>query len=180
MLKVNVGMSRKVSKDYNSTGFSVNLEGEIGAPVNDPEFVIEEIKRFYDLAEESLKIQIERYQHDGVTETHSVPNGQHRNGHPQNGHHENGKAANTASANDHTNRIKGNAAHAEEPFHPPATNKQIQFLLTLGKREGLTKPQLEKKVKAIIGRDTDLYDMTRREAGNVIDQFMPANGKKPG
>lgn len=180
MLKVNVGMSRKVSKDYNSTGFSVNLEGEIGAPVNDPEFVIEEIKRFYDLAEESLKIQIERYQHDGVTETHSVPNGQHRNGHPQNGHHENGKAANTAGANGHTNRIKGNAAHAEEPFHPPATNKQIQFLLTLGKREGLTKPQLEKKVKAIIGRGTDLYDMTRREAGNVIDQFMPANGKKSG
>ena len=179
MLKVNVGMSRKVSKDYNSTGFSVNLEGEIENTVNDPEFVIEEIKRFYDLAEESLKIQIERYQHDGVTETHSVRMGSIETVTPD-GHHENGKAANTASANDHTNRIKGNAAHAEEPFHPPATNKQIQFLLTLGKREGLTKPQLEKKVKAIIGRDTDLYDMTRREAGNVIDQFMPANGKKPG
>ena len=56
MLKVNVGMSRKVSKDFNSTGFSVNLEGEIGAPVNDPEFVIEEIKKFYDLAEESLHL----------------------------------------------------------------------------------------------------------------------------
>ncbi len=46
MLKVNVGMSRKVSKDFNSTGFSVNLEGKIAAPVNDPELVIEEIKKF--------------------------------------------------------------------------------------------------------------------------------------
>lgn len=172
MLKVNVGMSRKVSKDYNSSGFSVNLEGEIGAPVNDPEFVIEEIKKFYDLAEESLKIQIERYQDDGVIEARPV----------NDGHQSNRKTASTPSANGngHTNRINGNAAHADEPFHPPATNKQIQFLLTLGKREGLTKPQLEKQAKATIGRDTDLYDMTRREAGSVIDQFMPANGKKSG
>jgi len=29
MLRVNVGMSRKLSKDFNSTGFSVNLEGEV-------------------------------------------------------------------------------------------------------------------------------------------------------
>ncbi|WP_417739155.1 hypothetical protein [Rosistilla oblonga] len=180
MLKVNVGMSRKVSKDFNSTGFSVNLEGEIGAPVNDPEFVIEEIKKFYDLAEESLKVQIERYQDDGVIEARTVSNGQRRNSSQQNGCHENGKPANTSSSNGHVNRLNGNAAHADEPFHPPATNKQIQFLLTLGKREGLTKPQLEQRAKSILGRDTDLYDMTRREAGSVIDQFMPANGKKSG
>ncbi len=181
MLKVNVGMSRKVSKDFNSTGFSVNLEGEIGVPINDPEFVIEEIKKYYDLAEESLKIQIERYQ-DGVIEARPVSNGQHRNGSHQNGHHENGKPAHTPSSNGsgQVNRLNGNAAHADEPFHPPATNKQIQFLLTLGKREGLTKPQLEQRAKSILGRDTDLYDMTRREAGSVIDQFMPANGKKSG
>lgn len=37
MLKVNVGLSRKVSRDYNSTGFSVNLEGEVCAPLDDPE-----------------------------------------------------------------------------------------------------------------------------------------------
>jgi hypothetical protein len=182
MLKVNVGMSRKVSKDFNSTGFSVNLEGEIGAPINDPEFVIEEIKKFYDLAEESLRVQIERYHDESAIEARPVTNGQHQNGNHQNGHHENGKPANTPSSNGngHVNRLNGNAAHADEPFHPPATNKQIQFLLTLGKRDGLTKVQLEQRAKAILGRDTDLYDMTRREAGSVIDQFMPAIGKKPG
>ena len=180
MLKVNVGMSRKVSKDFNSTGFSVNLEGEIGAPVNDPELVIEEIKKYYDLAEESLKVQIERYQDDGVIEARPASNGQHRNGDHQNGHHEDGKPANKPSSSGHVNRLNGNAAHADEPFHPPATNKQIQFLLTLGKREGLTKPQLEQRAKSILGRETDLHDLTRREAGNVIDQFMPANGKKSG
>ena len=84
------------------------------------------------------------------------------------------------NANGHVNRLNGNASHADEPFHPPASNKQIQFLLTLGKREGLTKLQLEQRPKSILGRNTDLYDLTRREAGQVIDQFMPANGKKPG
>ncbi len=172
MLKVNVGMSRKVSKDFNSTGFSVNLEGEIGAPVNDPDFVIEEIKKFYDLAEESLRVQIERYQDEGVIEARPSTST------PQPTHQVTG--TNSPNGNGHTNRINGHASQADEPFHPPATNKQIQFLLTLGKRDGLTKPQLEQRAKSILGRDTDLYDMTRREAGNVIDQFMPANGKKSG
>jgi hypothetical protein len=39
MLKINVGLSKKLSKDYNSTGYSVNLEGEITAPVSDPDAV---------------------------------------------------------------------------------------------------------------------------------------------
>jgi hypothetical protein len=29
MLSVNIGLSRKLSKDYNSTGYSVNLDGEV-------------------------------------------------------------------------------------------------------------------------------------------------------
>ena len=177
MLKVNVGMSRKVSKDFNSTGFSVNLEGEIGAPVNDPEFVIEEIKKYYDLAEESLRVQIGRYQDEGVIEARPATNVHQP---PRQSSPQQQTTMQSFNGKGHTNRINGNTAHADEPFHPPATNKQIQFLLTLGKREGLTKPQLEKQAKATIGRDTDLYDMTRREAGSVIDQFMPANGKKSG
>ncbi|PHQ34376.1 hypothetical protein CEE69_15270 [Rhodopirellula bahusiensis] len=167
-------MSRKVSKDFNSTGFSINLEGEIGAPVNDPEFVIEEIKKYYDVAEESLRVQIGRYQEEGVIEARPATNG-HQSSRQQAPPQK--KTTPSPDGTGHVNRINGNAAHADEPFHPPATNKQIQFLLTLGKREGLTKPQLEQKAKTIIGRDTDLYDMTRREAGSVIDQFMPANSK---
>ena len=44
MLKANVGLSRKISENYNSTGFSLNLEGEIHATLDDPEAVIERIK----------------------------------------------------------------------------------------------------------------------------------------
>ena len=61
MLKVNVGLSRKLSRDFNSTGYSVNLEGEVANPVDDPEGVIEKIREYYDLAEEALRDQVERY-----------------------------------------------------------------------------------------------------------------------
>ena len=45
MLKANVGLSRKLSENYQSTGFSLNLEGEINATLDDPESVIERVKR---------------------------------------------------------------------------------------------------------------------------------------
>ena len=54
MLKVNVGLSRKVTRDFNSTGFSLNLEGEICGTLDDPETLIERIKEYYDLADERL------------------------------------------------------------------------------------------------------------------------------
>lgn len=46
MLKVNVGLSRKLSRDSNSTGFSLNLEGELGVGPDDPEALVEKIKEF--------------------------------------------------------------------------------------------------------------------------------------
>ncbi len=74
MLKVNVGLSRKVSKDYNSTGFSLNLEGEVCVPLDDPEMVIEKIKELYDLAEESLDQQVARYEeHSAIASRDAVP-----------------------------------------------------------------------------------------------------------
>lgn len=53
MFKVNVGLSRKLSRDYNSTGFSLNLERELCVGTDDPEVLIEKIKEVYDLAEEA-------------------------------------------------------------------------------------------------------------------------------
>ncbi len=66
MLKVNVGLNRKSWRDSNSTGFSLNLEGEICGTLDDPETVIERIKEYYDLADEALRQQIERYEGDAA------------------------------------------------------------------------------------------------------------------
>ena len=173
MLRVNVGMSRKLSKDFNSVGFSLNLDGELPVGLDDPEAVVEKIKEFYDLAEESLAQQIERYEGDSAIasrdEVPRVPVQEHpaavsdriRQGFAGygNGNNSNGQCQTQAPAQ-------------------PATNKQIQFLLNLGKREGLTTPQLENRVAGILGRETGLYDLTKQEAGAALDSFTEGSGSR--
>lgn len=166
MLKVNVGLSRKLSKDFNSTGFTLNLEGEVAAALDDPEAVIERIKEFYDLAEEAIDLQIERSQGDEAIASRdtgpemSAP--QHRNRigrQPE-------KPRSSSYSKGHTSRpLNGNGRNDAEP----ATNKQVQFLLSIGKRRRLSTAQLERKVIEIVGHEVGLYDLTKKEAGVVID-----------
>ena len=76
------------------------------------------------------------------------------------------------------NGQNGNGQRQTQAPAQPATNKQIQFLLNLGKREGLTTPQLENRVAGILGRETGLYDLTKQEAGAVLDSFTEGSGSR--
>ena len=174
MLKVNVGMSRKISRDYNSTGFSVNLEGEILANLDDPEAIVERVKEFYDLAEESLAQQSERYEGDSAMSQrdmdHSNANGNQRPAPAQTRITEN--TSPPRNGNGHSRMGNGDSS-------TPATNKQIQFLLSLGKRQGLAKPQLENQLAGILGRAVDVYELTKDEAGKVLSHLTEvSNGNK--
>ena len=158
MLRVNVGLSRKLSQDYNSTGYSINLDGEITAPVNDPEAFVEQVKELYDLAEEALNQEIDRCQRGAAVasrdeETPRGPNTDRGNGHS-------GQTAN------------GNGRQDAEV----ATNKQVQYLLSIGKRQRLTTVQLEHRIKEILGQAVGVYDLTKRDAGTVIDA-LTGNGE---
>ena len=162
MLRANVGLSRKLSKDYNSTGYSVNLDGEITAPVSDPEAVIEQVKELFGLAEEALGQQIDRCQSEAAIASHD------EEPRPQ------------APVNRIGNRANGNqgATGPREPKQTPApqtgngngqgeqpaTNKQIQYLLGIGKRLRLTTVQLEKKIAEILGRPVGVYDLSKQAA----------------
>ena len=165
MLKVNVGLNRKSWRDSNSTGFSLNLEGEICGTLDDPETVIERIKEYYDLADEALRQQIERYESELAiasrdeqpasppkretrTEPASTPPPKAERETPKNGN--------------------GNGNGQSQPTGEAATNKQIQFLLNLGKRNGLTQPQLEKRFEQQFGRRVGIYELSKREAGDAI------------
>lgn len=171
MLKVNVGFSRKVSRDYNSTGFSVNLEGEVCAAVDDPELVIEKIKELYDLAEESLNQQIKRHESESaIAQRDAEPSTKRAAERPARAQtserpRPTEPAARTPPGDD------GNGRPVSNGGPQPATNKQVQFLLTLGKRFGLTTPQLEQRATEIIGRPSGLYELTKDEAGRVLDQL---------
>ena len=160
MLKVNVGLSRKLSRDYNSTGFSLNLEGELCVGPDDPAAMIEKIKEFYDLAEEALNQQVERHEgesaiagRDEVTARH---NGQSRN-------------RVTTPANRQAETSQPSTSNGHTGSGDAATNKQVQYLLNLGKRHGLTPPQLEGRIESILGKRVGVYDLTKKEAGEVID-----------
>lgn len=168
MLKVNVGMSRKLSKDYNSTGFSLNLEGEICAALDDPEAVIERIREFYDLADEALRVQIDRYQSD------SAIAGRDETPQPTNGQAPVPSIPVTATAGNavphHGNGHNGNG-QTERPVGDAATNKQIQFLLNIGKRQGMAPKRLETEIEQILGRPVGIYDLTKRDAATVLDSL---------
>jgi hypothetical protein len=168
MLKVNVGLSRKLSRDYNSTGFSLNLEGEICVGLDDPEAMIEKVKEFYDLAEEALNQQIERYEGESAIGSRDGQQSPRSNG------QSNGTAAKEPANNPTPNSHEGNGhtnhnGNGQATNGDIATNKQVQYLLNLGKRQGLTPPQLEGRIESILGKKVGVYDLTKREAGDVID-----------
>lgn len=163
MLKANVGLSRKVSENYNSTGFSLNLEGEINATLDDPESVIERIKELYNVAEEALSQQVDRHQSDSAIASRDVEPQPPRNG------HSNGRPA--TESNGHSAR---NGQRDERPQNgEPASNKQVAFLQNLGKRQKLFGAKLEGFIEETIGRRCTPYDLTKKEAGAVIDALNP-------
>jgi len=58
-LKLNVGLSRKISQDYNSRGFSLNLESELPAnAVEDPEGLAGSVNQLFQLVGDLLDEQI--------------------------------------------------------------------------------------------------------------------------
>jgi hypothetical protein len=161
MLKANVGLSRKITRDFNSTGYSVNLEGEIAAGPRDAEAVLEKIQELFHLAEEALNVEIDRDQGEQAI-----------------GRHDEEPAARPAK-NGEVPPGKGSPPRREAPnegksrsgSEESATNKQVQYLLNVGKRVGLTGPQLDDRIAQVIGRRCGIYDLTKREAGAVLDQL---------
>ncbi len=185
MLRANVGLSRKLSKDYNSTGYSINLDGEITAPVSDPQAVIEQVKELFDLAEEALEQQLGRSHRE-----ESAANNGNQQRQPQppapphgsvggNGNGRHGTGGGNGSHGGNGSRMPQNTQPPEQNNgheEPPATNKQIQYLLSIGKRQKLSTVQLEKKIADILGRPVGVYDLTKQAAGIVIDALTNSAG----
>lgn len=176
MLRVNVGLSRKLSRDYNSTGFSINLDGELTAPVSDPEAVIEQVKELYDLAEEALDRQVERVRSEEAIGSHddaakSRPQQERPTSHrPSTNCHPNGDG-------------RGQSSRESVPTDgDAATTKQINYLITIGRRQRLSTKQLEEKIEEVLRRPIGLYDLSKRDAASVIDaltsEAVPAGDRR--
>ncbi len=174
MLKVNVGLSRKLSRDYNSTGFSLNLEGEICVSLDDPETLVEKVKEFYDLAEEALNQQVARYEGESATTMQTEQKPVRSNGTTDRPSAKEPTSNGTASAQNGPSPSK-HGSNGKATSADAATNKQVQYLLNLGKRHGLTQIQLEDRIESELGKKAGVYDLTKREAGDIID-VLSQNG----
>lgn len=170
MLRANVGLSRKVTRDFQSTGYSVNLDGEIPFGVDDPEALIAKVKELFDLAQEALNQEVDRDQSEDAIGRRDKPTAEvtaRRNTSKPKAQALTAEPSPTeASSKNGTNRNGSEEA---------ATNKQVQFILTIGKRSKLSTPQLESRISEIVGRQTGVYDLTKKEAGRVLDELTNSN-----
>ena len=163
MLKVNVGIAKKISRDFNSTGFSINIEGEVLANLSDAEATMVKIQEFYDVAEETLQRQIERYESDSAIAARDEPVAT-----PSQPPQRQGRNSTTSPQPQPAAQLNQRTTHSSPE---PATNKQIQFVLNLAKRHDLATPKLEDRIADILGRRIGLYELSKREAGVVLDSF---------
>lgn len=172
MLKVNVGVSRKVSRDFNSTGFTLNLEGEVLAPIDDTEAVIERIREFYDVADEALNDQIAR---NAEVDAIARREADRREPQPSPPRPSDGQRMGDSPSRNGTSEGFPRVDPPNETRQEQATNKQVQYLLTLGRRLNLTAAQLEAEIEQIVGKRSTVYELSKRDAGRVIDS-LSGNG----
>ncbi len=176
MLLANVGVSRKVSRDYQSTGYTVNLDGEIPFPTEDSEGVLSKIQELFDLAHEAVGREIERDQGDASIARRDEPakapappktaaprprfNGRLKNHSPQLESPSTSPPAGNGrgSPNDHGNGTT-----------EPATNKQVQFIHTMARRLGFGSADIAEEIKKIVGRECGPHALSKAEAGKVLD-----------
>lgn len=176
MLRANVGLSRKVSRDYQSTGYTVNLDGEIPFTPDDAEGVMEKVRELFDLAQEALNREIDRDQGEMAIgrrdEEPPAPSTNGNNGHANSQRRtENQTPPQQAPAPQNATERNGHSNGQRNGNDEVATNKQVQFILTMGKRFKLSTPQLENRIVQIVGRKCGVYELTKKEAGRVLDQL---------
>ena len=167
MLRANVNLSRKILDDCNSTGFGVSLEGEIYANPDDPQAVIERVRELFDLAEEALDLQVERHRSVSAIASRDVPR-------PTRTGHAAGQPAPAAEARPAPELDSDAPRNGHQETQPngageSASNKQVQYLHTLAKRRKLFGAKLDGLIEDVVGRPCGPYDLTKKEAGTVID-----------
>lgn len=169
MLKASVGLSRKTSREYQSTGYSINLDGEIPFGPDDAEGVLEKIQELYALAREAVSREIERDQSDQAGgQRHEAPPP------PTSPVSKSQPKSSGQSAPLPINRppySNGSRPSNSASSSESATPKQVQYLLSLGKRKGLSREDLDAVIAQVVGSPKKTGELSKREAGSVIDHL---------
>jgi hypothetical protein len=172
MLRANVGISKKLSRDFNSRGFSLNLDAELNATLDDHEAVIRRIRELYAIAEEALDQQ--------TAESEEIDAIAHRECEERPRPHRNGETNGTAHPRpDATATGRNGNGDRRRATGEAATSKQLQFLQNLARRHKMLGPDLETFVEQVVGHPRSVRDLTKNEAGKVIDQLSGEEAGSP-
>lgn len=177
MLRANVGVSRKITREFQSTGYSVSLDGEVPFGPDDAEGVLDKVAELFHLAEEALRVQIERdhgsppagNRHDAPPPTPPAS----ADGHPKanDGHPKANGRSEPLPMNRPPHAGGQRPAKGATPSPEPATPKQVQYLQTLAKRKALSRDELDAVIARVVGSAKEVGGLTKREAGAVIDHL---------
>jgi len=168
MIRANVGLSRKISREYQSTGYSINIEGDVAVSADDTEATLAKVAELFHLAEEALNVEIDRDQGEQAIGNRDKPTAITKS----NLNERNADDGNSSPAQTTQERTPTNGTDA-------ITNKQAQYVLTLGKRQRISNAQMEDKIEQILRRRCSVYDLTKREAGQLIDALSPQTNGRP-
>jgi hypothetical protein len=159
-LSINVGLSRKASKDYQSTGYSINVTAELDQSLlAKPEELQKQIDGLYEQAQSALDRQaVSPAQTEAPTRHASAPLPARSNGRQQqaNRNGANGRGYRNGHTNGNENGRGGGSA----------TDSQRRAIHAIATRIGVD-PQLE--ARDIIG--AELADLTIRQASELIDHL---------
>jgi hypothetical protein len=148
-VKISINLSRKLSKDYNSTSVTVGIESEAQSSLSRPDDLLEEISGLFRLAERAVDQEFAEMNRAGSDQAALAP------------------AAVTAT-------VKGPESVVEpkvENGKPLISDRQARFLATLAKRAGLADEGLETHIASVLGRSVPVARLTRKEAARIIDSL---------
>ena len=141
-LSINVGLSRKASKDYQSTGVSINVTAELDQSLlAKPDDLQRQIGDLYSQAQSALDRQADALADPHRSNGHTDRNRDHRNGH---------------------DRTNGNGDRRDAAM----TASQRRAILSIAKRWDL---DVDVECREFIGEDFDRLSV--RQASELIDHL---------
>lgn len=163
-LTINVGLSRKASKDFQSSGTSINITAELDQSLlNRPDQLQHQIDQLYQQAESALARQAAQ----------STPPSDNNGGNGQGGGYPNHglpgarRTANGGNGNGRgTGQHAGGNGHAQGSDSPSATQSQMRAIHAISNRLGMD-PATE--CGEALG--LDIGRLTIREASQFIDHL---------
>ena len=180
-LSINVGLSRKASKDYQSTGTSINIVAELDATLlAKPEEMQRQIDGLFQQAQDAIDRNAAAHQpaaQHAVRGQNRGVNGDTHGSRPadRGGEHDNGRHGRNGSAAPNGNGSRGGGGNGNGGG---MTDSQRRAILAIAKRANA---DVDYECREMLGAEFE--NLTLRQASELIDHLkgtQPTNGRGNG